>query len=90
MSKFGKKFTCWKCSTKFYDLNKPGAKCPKCGANPEDDPNKGIPQAAPAAFGDDVVDDVEEEIVEDIADDEELDDDAAEEEPAAPGGDEDF
>ena len=25
MSKFGKKFTCWKCSTKFYDLSKPGA-----------------------------------------------------------------
>ena len=89
MSKFGKKFTCWKCSTKFYDLNKPSAKCPKCGANPEDDPNKGVPQAPPASFGEDAVD-VEEEIVEDIPDEEELDDEGGEEEPAAPGGEEDF
>ena len=40
MSKFGKKFVCWSCATKFYDLNKPAVKCPKCGANPEDDPTK--------------------------------------------------
>ena len=44
MSKLGNKFTCWSCATKFYDLNKPGPKCPKCGANPEDDPKKGQSQ----------------------------------------------
>ena len=89
MSKFGKKFTCWKCSTKFYDLNKPNAKCPKCGANPEDDPNKGLPVAPPPAFGDDMVDEVEDDIPDDIADDEEGEDEGAEEEPA-PGPEEEF
>jgi hypothetical protein len=89
MSKFGRKFTCWKCSTKFYDLNKPKALCPKCGADPEDDPNKGIAIAPAAAFGDDAVEDVEEEIPEDLGDDEELEDEGADEaEPAAP--DEEF
>lgn len=35
----GKKYTCFKCKTKFYDLNKPEAICPKCGADQRDDPN---------------------------------------------------
>jgi hypothetical protein len=87
MSKFGKKFTCWKCSTKFYDLNKPGALCPKCGANPEDDPNKGIPIAPAAAFGDDAAD-VEEDIPDEIPEDEEADEEGEEEAPAA--GDDDY
>jgi uncharacterized protein (TIGR02300 family) len=30
----GVKHTCWKCSTKFYDLKKANAVCPKCGADP--------------------------------------------------------
>lgn len=29
----GTKHTCWKCSTKFYDLKKPVVVCPKCGAD---------------------------------------------------------
>lgn len=87
MSKFGKKFTCWKCSTKFYDLNKPTAACPKCGANPEDDPNKGLPVAAPAAFGDDMGDEIEEEIVEDVGEDEDLEDEGGEEDSSADGDD---
>jgi len=29
----GKKFTCYNCGTKFYDLNKPEKICPKCGAD---------------------------------------------------------
>jgi rubrerythrin len=29
----GKKFTCYSCGTKFYDLNKPEKLCPKCGAD---------------------------------------------------------
>ena len=32
-SKWGKKFTCFKCQTKFYDLNRPKALCPKCKAD---------------------------------------------------------
>lgn len=30
---FGTKFTCFKCSTKFYDMKKPDPICPKCGAD---------------------------------------------------------
>lgn len=33
LSKLGKKFTCYSCGTKFYDLNKPDKICPKCGAD---------------------------------------------------------
>ena len=64
MSKFGKKFTCWSCATKFYDLNKPNPKCPKCGADPADDPKKDMPAAAPAAYGDDYADEAEAEVPE--------------------------
>lgn len=87
MSKFGKKFTCWKCSTKFYDLNKAGAKCPKCGADPADDPNQGMPLAAIPAGPDEFTDEVEEEIPEEVAEDEELDDEPSDDDPA--GGDAD-
>lgn len=30
---YGKKFTCYSCGSKFYDLNKPEKICPKCGAD---------------------------------------------------------
>lgn len=78
MSKFGKKFTCWSCGTKFYDLNKPSPKCPKCAANPDDDPNKGMPAPPPPTYGDEFAEEVEEEVVEE-PDEEELDDEPAEE-----------
>jgi uncharacterized protein (TIGR02300 family) len=29
----GKKFSCYSCGTKFYDLNKPEKLCPKCGSD---------------------------------------------------------
>lgn len=32
-AKLGTKFTCYKCSTRFYDLRKPEPLCPKCGAD---------------------------------------------------------
>ncbi len=38
VSKFGTKYTCWSCGAKFYDLNKPEPKCPKCGEDPKDAP----------------------------------------------------
>ncbi len=42
--KWGRKYACYSCSTKFYDLNRPKAICPRCGADqseegfPGDDP----------------------------------------------------
>lgn len=32
-NELGKKFTCYNCGTKFYDLNKPEKLCPKCGSD---------------------------------------------------------
>ncbi|MBM4371424.1 MAG: FYDLN acid domain-containing protein [Deltaproteobacteria bacterium] len=32
-NRFGKKYACYQCGTKFYDLNKPLPICPKCGAD---------------------------------------------------------
>lgn len=31
--KLGSKYECYNCGTKFYDLGKPEALCPKCGAD---------------------------------------------------------
>ena len=42
----GTKHTCWKCSTKFYDLKKADPVCPKCGADPRQAPS---PKALAAA-----------------------------------------
>jgi predicted nucleic acid-binding Zn-ribbon protein len=36
MASLGKKYTCYSCHTKFYDLGKPEPLCPKCGANQRD------------------------------------------------------
>lgn len=36
MAKLGRKFTCYSCHTKFYDLGKPVPTCPKCGADQRD------------------------------------------------------
>lgn len=36
--KFGTKHSCYVCATKFYDMKKPDPKCPKCGADPREDP----------------------------------------------------
>lgn len=34
----GSKHTCFKCGTKFYDMKKPVALCPKCGADQRQGP----------------------------------------------------
>lgn len=44
MSKHGTKHTCWSCGTKFYDLNRPEPKCPKCGADPKEAPVTTLPE----------------------------------------------
>ena len=36
MPDLGKKYTCYSCHTKFYDLGKPVPTCPKCGADQRD------------------------------------------------------
>ena len=36
MPELGKKYTCYSCHTKFYDLGKPTPHCPKCGADQRD------------------------------------------------------
>lgn len=36
MADLGKKYTCYSCHTKFYDLNKPVPLCPKCGSDQRD------------------------------------------------------
>jgi hypothetical protein len=36
MADLGKKYTCYSCHTKFYDLGKPIPTCPKCGADQRD------------------------------------------------------
>jgi hypothetical protein len=33
MPSLGKKYTCYSCHTKFYDMGKPEPLCPKCGAD---------------------------------------------------------
>ena len=42
----GRKYACHNCATKFYDLNKPDAKCPKCGAPPEVAASEAAPKAS--------------------------------------------
>lgn len=36
MANLGKKYSCYSCHTKFYDLGKPVPLCPKCGADQRD------------------------------------------------------
>ena len=41
----GSKHICFKCGTKFYDLKKPEALCPKCGADQRQSPaNRPAPE----------------------------------------------
>ena len=47
MPDLGKKFECYNCRTKFYNLGKPEAICPKCGANQKDAKSEEAPAPAP-------------------------------------------
>lgn len=47
MPDLGKKFECFNCRTKFYNLGRPEAVCPKCGANQKDARNEDAPAPAP-------------------------------------------
>ena len=47
MPDLGKKFECYNCRTKFYNLGRPDAICPKCGANQKDAKSDDAPAPAP-------------------------------------------
>ncbi|HBL25956.1 MAG TPA: TIGR02300 family protein [Acidobacteria bacterium] len=47
--KLGTKHECYSCGTKFYDLGKPEALCPKCGANQKDVSTSETPAASQAS-----------------------------------------
>jgi len=60
--KFGTKFSCYVCASKFYDMRKPDPKCPKCGADPREDPAlKAAEKGSRKEAKDDYVDDSEAE-----------------------------
>jgi hypothetical protein len=40
MPELGRKYNCYSCHTKFYDLGKPVPVCPKCGADQRDADDK--------------------------------------------------
>jgi len=41
--KLGKKYVCYQCECKFYDLSRPKPICPKCGADQNEAPAKARP-----------------------------------------------
>ncbi len=47
MPDLGKKYECFHCHTKFYNLGKPEAICPKCGANQKNAKADDAPPPAP-------------------------------------------
>ena len=47
MPDLGKKYECFSCRTKFYNLGKPEAICPKCGANQKNAKSDEAPAPAP-------------------------------------------
>ena len=48
-SQLGRRYTCFSCGCKFYDLNRPEAICPRCGKDQIDDPSPDPRVAAMAA-----------------------------------------
>lgn len=73
----GTKHTCFKCSTKFYDMKKSAPICPKCGADQRESPAlKAPPAERRARSAPRPVEPVDEvEAVEELDEDVEADDD---------------
>jgi uncharacterized protein (TIGR02300 family) len=79
----GSKHTCFKCGTKFYDMKKPVAICPKCGADQRESPALKSPppsekrSRAAAKAVEPVVDEAEAaELDEELDEEEEVEEDA--------------
>ena len=82
-SKLGRKFTCFKCECKFYDLNRKEPLCPSCGADQREDPNPdprdaflakyrwAAPEPEPA---EPAKEETEDDFEDDLMDDEDIDD----------------
>jgi rubredoxin len=49
-SKLGKRYQCFQCGLKFYDLNRPEPLCPKCGGDQRENPNPDPREAILARF----------------------------------------
>lgn len=91
-SKLGRRYSCFQCSLKFYDLNRPEPFCPKCGADQREDPNpdpreailakfRGKGAVKPVRLEDEAIDEVEGEGDEEAeVDDDEIEDDEEERE----------
>ena len=47
MPDLGKKYECYNCRTKFYNLGKPEPICPKCGANQKNAKSEDAPPPPP-------------------------------------------
>lgn len=72
MADLGRKFHCFKCGAKFYDLKKAKALCPKCGADQAEAPIAATPPPPPPAKrGPKMVDPIVEEVAEPALDDDE-------------------
>ena len=76
-NQLGKRYTCFECGTKFYDLNRPQPICPECMADQNNAKSQGplssrgkTPEEADLNFGSDGVE----------LDDEELDGESLEDE----------
>jgi uncharacterized protein (TIGR02300 family) len=94
-SQLGTRYTCFQDGTKFYDLNRPAAICPSCGADQKDDPNPDPREAVlarfrgkgkPSRLDEEEEEELDEDAEVDDADADDDDDDDAADEPA---GDED-
>jgi len=86
-SKLGQRYTCFKCGTKFYDLNRPEPLCPECGADQREAPVRDIKAmltgkpAKRRRREDDEEDEVptvsDDDDIEDLGDDDDDDDDSS-------------
>jgi uncharacterized protein (TIGR02300 family) len=75
--KLGTKYNCYNCGTKFYDLGKTEAICPKCGADQRDAVSSETPSTSTASRRRRKADvvrpiDIEEEETVEVLDDEEI------------------
>ncbi len=88
-SQLGTRYTCFQDGTKFYDLNRPAAICPSCGADQKDDPNPDPREAVLARFrGKGKPSRLDEEEDEELDDDAEVDDADADDDDDDDVGDE--
>lgn len=85
MPELGKKYNCYSCHTKFYDLGKPVPVCPKCGADQrdaDDKPPAPTPRSRPRVVVEEPVEEPDFAAESEAAPDEEEEEDTIEDAPA--------